>query len=396
ETPGSLAGLFWGYSGEFTVGVVGLLYSLGGTGAQISAMGLIFHELLGVPFVLGACLSFGVLVVYSAFGGIRAVVTTDVIQYAIITISIPLVAYLSIKYAGGLETMLRAVPADHLTLAPMCEQPLRYIPILVSFLLFLLDPVWIQRLLMGKNTKQLKKSFCLSTLVTSAVFVCAAIVGLSALTLAPHISSSSAMPHMIQTLVPVGLRGLIIAGLLAAIMSTADSNLSLSGIIAVGDLVRSYRGGITERQMIRYCRYATLIFGILALLIALRFKSIIDILLHFNGFWCGTVLVPLSVRLLGHKSSKYAFIRAAVTGGLVVIGWIFFDLEKRWGIYVFFPGMLVNTVVFFGMNAYSKWRGIFAQEQEHMRILRQQAVEMMDSCEQMGMFTANDEESDEI
>ncbi|MDR2416884.1 MAG: sodium:solute symporter family protein [Holosporales bacterium] len=381
QTPGGLAGLFWGHPGEFIVGIVGLFYSLGRAAAQISAMGLIFQELLGISFEFGTCIGFGILIVYSSFGGIRAVVVTDAVQYALMAVLIPLITYFSLKHAGGMETILASVPADHLTLAPMREQPMRYIPILMSFLLFFLSPVWMQRLLMGRDVRQIKKSFCISTLVTSGVFICSAIVGLSALVINSNISSQLAMPYMIQTVMPVGLKGLMIAGLLAVIMSTADSHLNVAGIIAVGDLIRSYCGNLDERQMIRYSQYATLIFGVLALLVALRFKSIIDILLHSNGFWCGTVLVPLSVRLLGHKSSKYAFTWAAVTGGLVVFGWILFDLEKSCGIYSFFPGMLVNTIVFFAMNAYSKRCGIFAQELEQARLAKQQALEWLDAYE---------------
>ncbi|MDR2417331.1 MAG: sodium:solute symporter family protein, partial [Holosporales bacterium] len=354
STPGSLAGLFWGHSGEFTVGVVGLFYSLGQTAAQISAMGLIFHELMGISFEFGTCIGFGILVMYSTFGGIHAVVSTDAIQFAIIAAFISLITYFAVEHVGGLGTVLTSVPADHLTLAPIREHPMRYIPLII----FILDPAWIQRLLMGKNIRQLRISFCLSSLIAPLIFWCSAIVGFSALIMNPDISPYSAMPHVIQTLVPIGLKGLMIAGLLAVIMSSADSYLNVSGIIAVGDLVRAYCGNLTERQMIRYSQYATLIFGVLALFVALRFKSIIDILLYADGFWCGTVLVPLSARLLGYKSSKYAFSRAAVMGGLVVIGWIVFDLEQRWGIYGLFPGVIVNALMFFGINIYSKRCGI--------------------------------------
>jgi SSS family solute:Na+ symporter len=200
------------------------------------------------------------------------------------------------------------------------------------------------------------------------------------------------MPYVIQTLIPMGLKGFMVAGLLAVIMSTADSYLNVSGIIAVGDLIRAYRGNLEEQQMIRYSQYATLIFGILALFVALRFKSIIDILLYANGFWFGTVSIPLTTALLGYRSSKYAFTRAAVIGGLVVLGWIIFDLEQRWGIYGLFPGLLVNGVVFFGMNAYSKRCGIFAEEQEQARLAQQHALKWIEAYEKpITKDSANDD-----
>jgi SSS family solute:Na+ symporter len=299
------------------------------------------------------------------------------------------VTYLALRQVGGWEQLFSSIPSEHLTLHLMWEHPLRYFPFLLC--LAPLDPTLIQRLLMGKGVKQLRSSFCISAFMAPLVFICAAIVGFCALVINPNIPDQTAMPHLIQTLLPVGLKGLMVAGLLAAIMSTADSNLNISSIIAVGDLVRACRGRMPERQMIRYSQYVTLIFGVLSLFISLRFDSIIDILLYFNGFWAGTVSTPLVACLLGYKSSRYAFTWAAVTGGLVVVGWILFDLEQRWGIYGLFPGVIVNSAMFFGMNAYSKWRGISAKEQKQDALLLQQHEEMMAAYEEAGLATTNDD-----
>ncbi|MDR1267477.1 MAG: sodium:solute symporter family protein [Holosporales bacterium] len=363
-SPGGLARVFWGRAGELTTGVMGLLSCIGGVAGQISGIGYVFQHLVGISFEEGAFLGFGMLVIYSAFGGIRAVVATDAIQYAFLIVSIPIVTYFAMADAGGFSGLLASLPADHLTIAPMWEEPMRYPPILVSFLIYLVAPVWMQRLLMGKDVHQLKRTFRSVSLTLPIAFICATLIGLSALATSPQIDPYSVMVHTIQTVVPVGFKGLIIAGLLAVLMSTADSDLNVAGVMLACDVLspRTERG-ISDRETLQYGRWATFGLGIFALLTSLYFKSIIDILLYSNGFWCGTVLLPISASLMGYRSTTRAFKWGASVGGVIATLWIIFDLEKKTGVYGFFPAMIMNAVLFFGISAYAKRYGTMTQKE---------------------------------
>jgi Na+/pantothenate symporter len=161
--------------------------------------------------------------------------------------------------------------------------------------------------------------------------------------------------------------------------------------MAVRDVIVTYRGELSERQMVGYSRCITLVFGILTLFAALRYQSVIDILLYADGFWDGTVSIPLMASILGYKSSRYAFARAAITGAVVVTGWLILDLEQRWGIYSLLPGMLVNSVVFFGANAYSKRKGIYAREQEHDRVVGNRVSGVTSMSEKIMSSASNDD-----
>jgi SSS family solute:Na+ symporter len=363
-SPGELAGRFWGKGGHLTTGIVGMINVLGGVAAQVSAMGYIFQNFLGTSFTSGVWMSFGLLVVYSAFGGIRAVIATDAIQYVVLIISFPLIAYFSVANAGGAETLFASVPADHLSLAPLWEESARYLPILVSFLISFMDPAWVQRLLMGCDVFQTKKAFCLSSLTTPFSFLCFTLIGLSTLVTNPEMDTHSVVTHTIQTIVPIGFRGLVIAGLLAVLMSTADSYLNLAGVMLACDvLYRKTASDVTDREMLRYGRMATFGLGIFSLFAALYFKDIVDIVLYFNSIWDGTVSIPLAACLMGYKSTKHAFKWAAGVGGTIAISWILFDLEKKTGAYGLFPAMTANVLLFFGLSSYDKHNGLFEKEE---------------------------------
>jgi SSS family solute:Na+ symporter len=362
-SPGGFAKIFWGPVGERVTGIMGMFFSVGRVAAQVSTIGYIFHHMLGISFEGGVCLGFGLLVFYSSFGGIRSVIATDVIQYVVLIVSFPIVTYLAVANAGGFSAMWEAVPADHLTLAPIWEEPMRYPPIIILFLTALASPAWIQRLLMGKDSRQLKRTFCSASCTLPIAFVCSTLVGLSALVTSPEIDSHSAMAYTVQTVLPAGLRGLVISGLLAVLMSTADSFLNVAGVMLVCDVLAPWtEKGIPDKEMLRYARWATFGIGVFSMIVSLYFKDVIDILLYFNSFWDGTVVLPLTASLLGYVSTKQAFKWSTGVGFTISVLWILFDLEKKTGVYGFCPAMIVNAFLFFGLSAYGKRRGVLECE----------------------------------
>ncbi|MDR2412420.1 MAG: sodium:solute symporter family protein [Holosporales bacterium] len=363
-SPGELAGIFWERWGSLMTGITGLLYCLGGAAVQVSAIGYILQDLISIPFEVGAWIGFGLLVVYSVFGGIRAVVATDAIQYIALAVSIPLVTYFAISDAGGIAHVWTSVPPDRVDISPLWTQPMRYLPILASYLMCLINPVWVQRLLMGKDINKTKKSFCLGTATLPIAYVCAVLIGLSALVTSPEIEGNSAMVYTIQRIVPIGLKGVVVSGLLAILMSTADSYLNIAGVMLACDIfAHRTASGVTDKEMLQYGRLATLGIGLFSLLTALYYKDIIDISLYFDSFWYSTVVIPLIASICGYKSTTHAFKWATSIGGAIAALWLILDLEKKTGVYGFFPAMTANIILFFGLSAYGKRHGIFTMEE---------------------------------
>jgi SSS family solute:Na+ symporter len=373
-SPGGLMHLFFGRSGEIVTGIIGVLFSVGAVAAQVGAMGFIFRELLGVSYELGVFIGFGVLVLYSTFGGICAVVATDIVQCVIMLVIMPLVAYFAISRAGGFEVILANVPGDRITLDPLFQDLPRYVPQILIWMIPWMLPYLLQRLLMGEDVKQVKNAFYISALIATAFMFVIIPIGLSALTLNPQLEPYAAMTYVVQTVVPVGLKGFAIAGLMAVIMSTADSCLNIASVMTVCDLVLPWsKRVLSNLQMLRYARYATFFLGLFAVFGALYFRCVIDFILYAEGLWFSVVTIPMLAGIFGYKGSKQAFVWAAVVGAVTMTLWKVFDLERI--VIYSLVGGVSNAIVFFGLSEYGKRHGVLEREEQEKKERRLKILE---------------------
>ncbi|MDR1910222.1 MAG: sodium:solute symporter family protein [Holosporales bacterium] len=384
-SPGGMSYIFWGRAGEIITGVAGVLCSLGSVAVQVCAIGFLFQGCLGISYFGGVTLGCGVFILYSAFGGIRAVLVTDSIQFLGVVVAVPVLAYLAVMNAGGLDTILNTVPEKHLSLVSLWEQPLKYVPVLITWILWMLNPAWIQRLLMGRGVSQLRVAFCFSAVVCFSIILCPICIGFSALATSPNIDPNIAVMYVIQTAAPAGLQGLIIAGLLAVIMSTVDSDLNITSVMMICDVVVPCKKRVlTDGQILRYARYGSFGLGLASIVVALYFRNIIDVILYFDSFWIGTVVIPLIASVFGYKSTQQAFIWAAGIGVLTILLWTVFRLEARFNIYGLFPSMVINATVFFGLNEYGRRCGVFEREEKARQAKREKILAEREQMHRLG------------
>ncbi|MEM7495134.1 MAG: sodium:solute symporter family protein, partial [Myxococcota bacterium] len=97
---GEMMGGFYGVPAQVVTGFMGAIRCAGEVGVQIAAIGYLFHYFLGVPQLWGVSISCGIIVIYASFGGIRSVTATDIVQFAILVIVIPVIAARMSQHAG--------------------------------------------------------------------------------------------------------------------------------------------------------------------------------------------------------------------------------------------------------------------------------------------------------
>jgi SSS family solute:Na+ symporter len=115
---------------------------------------------------------------------------------------------------------------------------------------------------------------------------------------------------------------LAIAGILAVVMSSADSFLNSASVAFVNDIVNPLRKEkLSNRKGLLWARLATLVTETLAVIFAIRIQSLLGILLYAYNFWSPIILVPLASTMLGIKSSPLAFIAGASAGIGSAYGW---------------------------------------------------------------------------
>ncbi len=306
------------FSGFFAIALcAGIL------GAQVGAMGYVFNLFLDVDKVWGILIGCSIVIAYSTIGGMRAVVWTDVMQFIVLAVGIPLTLYYGLQYVGGWQALTEQVPAAHLRLP---SEPLALLALLSLFLTFMLGetlvPPYLQRLLIGKSSKDVSRGSLLSGLFSIPFFAVTGLIGLVALAMQPGLDANLAMPYVIQEAVPPILQGIVAAAIVSIIMSSADSFLNSASIAFSNDIVAPLRKTpLSVKAELRLTQWVTLLVGVLSIIFALSIDSVIDILIYAYNFWAPTVLVPLCMAVLGFYVSQRRFIAGAIAGISVAIIW---------------------------------------------------------------------------
>lgn len=342
---GDIMGQLYGKHARLLTGLASAVVSAGIAGASFSALGYGMYVLTGIEPMVGILIGVAMVVTYSSFGGIKSVVANDMIHFCVLIVALPLVFVFGLLQIGGFSKLLAAVPPEHLTFTGS----LSGVAVLGLFLNFLfgetLVPPYVQRLLIGRNVQATSKGTFWSAIISFPFFLLMGMIGLVALTMDPSISPNLALPYVINVSMPIGLKGLAIAGLLAVLMSSADSFLNAASISVVQDIVKPMKGiSFNSRSQLIWSRITTVSVGALGGVFALSTKSALDILLVAYNFWTPFILVPLVAGILGFKASPRAFWIGCIGGISATCLWLSLmgDTDFNGSI----VGIIVNLTLF--------------------------------------------------
>ncbi|SDR33292.1 sodium:solute symporter family protein [Pseudovibrio sp. Tun.PSC04-5.I4] len=353
---GDVMSAAYGKVARIITGVCGVMLCCGIVGAQVGAIGVVFNVFFGLDRYWGIVIGCGTVIIYTTLGGMRAVVYTDVVQFVILAIGMPLVLIFGVYHVGGLEALYNAVPADRLTLP---GPDFGWIGLIGLILVFMfgetLVPPYMQRLLAGKTAKAAARGTLYSGLFSFLFFAITGAIGLVALAMAPDLNPNNAMPYVIMMVLPPVLKGLVFSGVIAIVMSSADSYLNSASIAFVNDIVLPLRSrAIKEETLLFIAKIVTLCVGLLSILFAVSIESILDILIYAYNYWAPILLVPLVSAIYGLRKGTVPFLGGAVAGVLVTLLWQTV-LDSPGEIPGLVIGVLVNLLVFCLVPKSSIW-----------------------------------------
>lgn len=347
---GEIMERFYGKYGRIITGIMGVLFCIGILGAQIAAMALFIKTFLNIPHTHGVLIASFIVIIYSTFGGIRAVTATDILQLGVLAIAIPMVANVGLNLVGGYAELFRSIPAKNLNFISEGTTPFKYLGLFLVFWVQFIDPAVVQRLLMAKNPKPIIRAMRMAAFIDIPFYLTAGTIGLLTLVLVPHASGADAFPALLQTILPTGIRGIVLAGILAVIMSTADSYLNSASVTFVHDVIKPMCSkNFSDSKELKCTQVANVLIGVSSVWVALSFTSILDMVLIFLNFWGPVITFPLLSGIFGLRASFKAFMVGGIAGLTTAFLWMVF-LEKTVGMDSVLPGMLVNAVAFFGYH----------------------------------------------
>lgn len=345
----SLFGFRFGNASKIVVAIMVALAMMGTVASQVTATATIMKMLgknIGISYELGAILATVVFIVYTSASGLFGVVYTDVIQFIVLSVFVYLMVPISgIARIGGLGEFFSHV--DKAYVIPKVNG--RIAGDIVSYLVITMAgaEMW-QRAFAAKNRKSAKKGMFFGTVVYTICVSMVFVMALVALQLLPNIvetygSKDAVIPALATTILPVGLVGLALAGILSVMMSTADSYLLVSVQTVVSDIGKTIRPDMDSKKTLLWSRIMTVILAIGALLIALYIKSAYSILTMIYNFYAAAAGIPALAALYWKKATAPGMIAANIGGFVVCAVWK--ALGNPFGLGGTLPGALVCAIL---------------------------------------------------
>lgn len=330
-------------------GVLSVALSAGFVGVIARASGEIITTVTGMPFVWAVVASTIFVIVYSAFGGIKTVILTDVLQFIVLTITVPLILLFMVG-TEGMPTLLENSPDVSLSLLDGPIPPLTVLGAALGFLLGeTLIPPYANRALMARDSMSARNGFLLTGAFSAVWFFICASIGYLAIGVLPEGSGNVYIAAMEQYL-PIGLLGLALAALISIVMSSQDSVLNAAAVCFNNDILAVFKPDMKEGgNALSSSRWLNVVIGILATIFAINAPSIVDALLYCYTLWAPTVVLPLIIAALKEDAHPYAGFSAIVAGGLATGIWEW-GLGNPGGAPSLIIGVVVNQTVFWSVQ----------------------------------------------
>lgn len=342
----------YGKPAQIFTGFFSMLVCAGILAAQVGAIGYMFDVFLGINPMIGILVGCSVVILYSTFGGMHAVVATDVIQFCVLGLGVPILLFFSFKTAGGVDAVISGAPKEFFNIFNGYT-PISFISLFLTLAIGeALVPPYVQRLLMGNDLKTTRKATILSGIISIPFFVVTGLIGLAGAVCFSGTGAhmNSIMQTMIRVAAPVGIRGVLIAGMLSIVMSSADSFLNSASVGLVCDVIVPISGmKMSSHKSLTMARWVNLLTGALAVVIATMIPNVLDVLTFAYSFWSPVVLIPLAAALLGYRSKHSAFYASMIVGGAVMVIWTYV-LKKPYGLDGTIAGVIANLATYIGVN----------------------------------------------
>ena len=344
------------------------------TASGFAAIGKLFNSLLGFDYTTAMVIGAAVVIVYTILGGFLAVSVTDLIQSIIMTIALAIVFAFGISIAGGWDAVWsNASAVDGYLSFTNTANVLTGESSGYSFITICSTLAWglgyfgmphiLVRFMGIQDANKLKLSRRIGSIwvvISMTVAVIIGIIGFAASKAGAIISfdSASAAESVIvqisELLSEHGIAaalvaGLILSGILASTMSTADSQLlAASSSVSEDILTGAFGLKLTEKNTMWIARLAVIFISIIGVFIARDPNSSVFAIVSFAWAGFGATFAPVILcALFWKRANKYGAIAGMVTGGAMVFIWKYMvrPLGGVWNIYELLPAFILATVM---------------------------------------------------
>ncbi|MBG6062698.1 SSS family solute:Na+ symporter [Flavobacterium sp. CG_9.1] len=326
-------GHFYNAKVALLAGIISAIGYIGFTSSQVLAGAKLASATIEGLNLQTALIVMGLIaVIYTAIGGLKAVIYTDTIQWLVLIgglvfIGIP-IAYTAV---GGYDAIKTTLAPEYLSLTNV-----KWYQILNWSITII--PIWFvgmtlyQRIYASKGEKEAKKAWLIAGVFEWPIMAfMGVILGMLAkvaatkgmfngITDAASMDSEMGLPILLATILPVGLMGLMLSSYFSAILSTADSCLmAASGNIVTDIIAKFSKKEMSHKRELQLSQIVTLLVGFFAILLASQMQNVLELMLYSYAFMVSGLFIPVIGALFWKKSHPIAAFWSMLFGGATTI-----------------------------------------------------------------------------
>ncbi len=302
--------------------------------------GLAIETVAGVDWWYGMLFLAAFSIAYSLYGGLKAVAYTDIIQVVLLIFGGLLLSYLALDAVAdgkgmlaGFGVLTTELPGHFdMILSPSNSQytNLPGISVLVGGMWVMNLSYWgfnqyiIQRALAAKNIQEAQKGIALAAYLKLLMPVIVVLPGIAAVILYPNLSAADQAYPSMMDLMPVGIKGLVFAALVAAIVSSLASMTNSISTIFTMDIYRSINPEKSQHHYVKVGRIATLVSLVIALFMAEpllgKFDQAFQYIQEFTGVFTPGIVVIFLLGMFWKKATSMGAMSAAIGSAIFSFG----------------------------------------------------------------------------
>ncbi len=317
--------------------VIMLLYLIGYIGINLYTMGVAIHKLLGWDIFWSAVVTAGICAIYVTAGGQTSVIMTDLVQGIMLLMAGFVLFFLGIHYLGGFDGFWSHLPASFKSAFPDFNKPAEFNFVGIFWqdgmantpAFYFMNQGLILRFLSAKSVREARKAVVVTILILMplAAFAVANVgwIGRAMVNsglLAANVDSKDIFVVVSEILCKPGVFGLILAALISALMSTADTLINAVAVVTINDVYRPYiKKGASDRHYLAVARVVSIIAAILGILLVPVYMGFTTIYAAHGAFTAAMTPAIVVVILLGAFWKRYTPQAAfwTLVGGMALI-----------------------------------------------------------------------------
>ena len=310
-----------GYSTQKIYTYLFLLISIFTTGAFLYPVAKIVEVSTGFP-ISTSIIVLGILIlIYTAVGGLWAVIVTDVLQFVVLTAAVLIVVPLSLDKIGGIENFVSQAPENFFNLVNE-EYTWGFMIAFGLYNLFFIAGNWayVQRYTSVATPKDAKKVGWLFGglyLVSPIIWMLPPMIYRVLNPELGGLADEGAYLLMCKEVLPVGMLGLMLGGMIFATSSSVNTTLNISAGVLANDVYKHFRPNSDGDKLVKVGRTATILLGILTILIALLVPymgGIVEVVMSLAAITGGAMFLPPMWALFSkYQTGKSALIVTVIT-----------------------------------------------------------------------------------